>query len=270
MANYATQPAKYATLLDGKIKDIASDQLHQLLSTRNAHNTSCWIITIHPKPNDPSNFEVGFASRRVFEILWERRIHDRIEDIRHFYNLFTSNPVTSVAGGWTFELRLHQLLPKKQEIKLFTMTRHAALVNFLFNNHDKPSGPTIFKLPASQERELSSEVVKLKENSYYRPKSKNHPTIDSLLLFRNGRCGPCILLMFQFTLAQSHDVNLRGLEGLDKLQIPPGTKRYYVVVTPEFSSPTIVVPKQYVIEKEKRQESFEVLHLPVTPKYLFE
>lgn len=81
LVNYATQWAKYVTLLNEKTKDILPGQLHQLVLTQNAHTTSCWIITIYLRPNDPSSFKVEFSFWHMFEVLWERHICEMIEDI---------------------------------------------------------------------------------------------------------------------------------------------------------------------------------------------
>ena len=76
--------------------------------------------------------------------------------------------------------------------------------------------------------------------------------------------------MFQFTRAQElHDANISGLQSVDRLQLPSGTKKYYVAVTPEEFTPMIAVPQEYLVEKWKNGESFDVFHMLVTTHYLF-
>ena len=76
--------------------------------------------------------------------------------------------------------------------------------------------------------------------------------------------------MFQFTQAQeSHDVKVSGLQSVGRLELPSGTKKCYIAVTLEEFTPTIVVPQEYLVGKQKIGESFNVFHMPVTTCYLF-
>ncbi|KAF9779874.1 hypothetical protein BJ322DRAFT_347597 [Thelephora terrestris] len=223
LVQYATRPQEYATRLNEEVNRIPTNGLRALTLVSKSHAPSHCIVTIHPLPGDPLDYRVGFASRHVFEMVWERYIHNKIEDIKHFYDLFSPTSITAAAAGWIFELRMHQLLPTKQTIKLSAISGHSAQRNFRFDLYNQSNDPTVLDLPASDTQELNDEIAKLEENCYYRPKSTNYPAIDSLLLIQSQQSH--ILLMFQFTRAQkSHDANLRVLQSLDRLQLPPGTK----------------------------------------------
>ena len=265
MANYATRPDQYVSLLNREIEGIAPNDLPHLLSTEDIHT---FIVTIHPEPGARYKFQVKLSSQHVFELIWERHICKEIEDVKYFYNLFSPTTVTSTTARWTLKHQMHQFLRRKQDIRLFTILGHLATSNHHFGDYRHSDGPIILKIPASDAHKLDDGVVKLKENYYYHPKAKNYPTIDSLLLIQNGQLH--VLLMFQFTRVQeSHNANISGLQSVDRLQLPSGTKKYYVAVTLEEFMLTIVVPQEYLVEKWKNGESFDVFHMLVTTHYLF-
>ena len=208
----------------------------------------------------------------MFEILWEKYIQHRIDIMADFYNLFLASEVTAVAAGWVFELRMHQLLVKKQTITLYPVHGHYATTNLRYNDYTstkEKQDPLILNLAQSKELPLI-EGSTLQHNCYYRPKSPNFPTIDSLLL--TGKKSTPILLMLQMTRNNNeHDVNQKGLDAISKLGIEEA-QRYYVVVTPEGIHPTITAAMEDfpgVQQREPADELFPVYHYSVPLEKLF-
>jgi len=255
------------------INKIEPGQLRRAIQDPGSLDFSHLIVTIWPVPPDQFSFKVQFASKHIARLLWAKHIHSQVDDMQHLYNLFSANDVTAASAGWTFEFWMHELLRRKQTLKLFPILRSSnrGSVNLIYDNYTATSGrksAKTFKLRASAEYPLM-EGVRLDNNHYYRSEASNFSAIDSLLLICPALCKPPVLLMFQMTLAKEvHEVKLRGLQKVDDLDIFPGAQRYYVIVTPEKIQPKITVPIEYFEGKEV-DKTLKVFHYPVGSKDLF-
>ena len=211
-----------------------------------------------PSSDSRSTRDIRIASPRILDLLWEKHIRYRIDLMGLFYDLFQADTISAPAAGQIFKLRIHQVLVQAQTIQLFPVGGFQSEVNIVYNDYaasKKRQNPTNLRLVKSAEHPLDK-ISCPKMNHYYRPKSKTFPSVDSLLLVHPpGEQSP-ILLMFQITRnKKEHDVNEKGLHKIDGLQLPSGTRKYYVVVAPESIYPKTTVPKAYFQDSEQREVS---------------
>ncbi|KAF9647700.1 hypothetical protein BDM02DRAFT_3129593 [Thelephora ganbajun] len=272
---YGDVPAEYEALVRQEIADISPEQLRYVFLNPKSRRHSHYIITAEPSPTDRFIPVMNVVSRHVFELLWEKHIKHRAGDMAYFHDLFLASPVTAVTAGWLFELRMHQLLANQRTIRLFPILGCHDQVDLIYNDYtasEERKDPANVQLTASEERDLL-EGAQLQKDRYYRPKITNFPAIDSLLLVHPpGEPSP-ILLMFQITRnKQDHDANVRGLDKVKNMGLPPDACRYYVVVTPEGVQPKIMVSMEYFGENIRQilpDEVFPVFHYPVREKEMF-
>ena len=280
MVLFARHPDDYAERVREAVRRISPDGLLRAIRDPESPDSTHIIITILPSPASRHSFEVDFASRRVFEMIWEKHIHSRIDDMAYLYDLFSASKTSAAVAGWIFELRMHQLLRSRRTVQLFPILNSGkGPVSLTYNNHvaslHQNDLKTLELLP-SAEYPLT-ETTKVEKDCYYHPVAEKFPTIDSLLLVHPPGEPLPILLMFQITRSGEHDVKIEGLRKVDNLHFSTPIKKYYVVVTPESIRPQITVPNEY-FEKDKglsvdagesADEEFSVFHYPVRPDGLF-
>jgi len=167
--------------------------------------------------------------------------------MREFYNLFLATLITATPAGWVFKDRMHQLLRTERTLQLFPILPRRAGTNVVFNDYaasKAKNDPMEFQLTRSKEHPLV-EGTELQANHYYRLESSNFPAVNSVL-FIDPPGEPPILFMFHMTRNKIKEGrSLRGLHKVDALSLPPGTRRYLVVVTPEEIHPGITIPLKY-------------------------
>ena len=248
---HARRPADYMKKVREAVDKTPPEALKQAVRDPESSDFSHIIITIFPSPADRDSFEVDFASLAVFQLVWDKYLHSRIDDMAYYYDLFSASKISATAAGWIFEFRMHQVLRSGGTIQLFPiLSSGKGDANLIYNNHTasrhRKDLKTLESLP-SAEYPLTT-ATHLEENCYYRPEAKNFPTIDSLLIVHpDGEPLP-ILLMFQITRSGHHDAKIGGLRKVDNLHLPAPIKKYYVVVTPENAYPQITVPIRYFVE----------------------
>lgn len=270
---YADEPDVYESILHQEINRVCLGHLQDIFLDPGSHASSRYIITIEPSPTRRFSSNTRVASRRVFELLWKKRIKHRVDDMVFFYGLFRANPITAAAAGWVFELQMHRLLRKRRDIQLFPICGRRVDMNLLYDDYtasEKGTNPTSLQLTGSGKKPLV-EGGRILMNQYYRP--TNLPTIDSLILVRPPNTPPT-LLMFHITQDESKfDVDIGSLDKVDGLKFPPNTRRYHVVVTPKGIQPKITVSVEYFGKKGWRKipanELFPVYHYSVDRDALF-
>ena len=300
LAEYAADPGTYETRLHKEIEKMTAESLPKIFRDPGAYQPSHYIVTIQPSPTNRGRTANRIASRRVFEILWEKHICSRINLMQDFHDLFVASPITATSAGWVFELRMHQLLRKAQTLQLFPVRGRCANADFVYKDYTaskKKINPTDIQLVDSEEHDLAK-GVELEEGRYYRPKAITFSAIDSLLLIHPpGEPSP-ILLMFRVTRnKQTRDAKLlSGLRKIDELNLPSDVRKYYIMITPKGIWPKISVPINYFDggqdegededeeedegEEEEDEEmdqdvemppddQFQVLHYPVRLDELF-
>ena len=247
LAAYGLDPESYEAVLKQKIHEITTDNLPHIFQNPSSSQTSHYIITIYPEEGNRYTFEKKWSSRRVFDMVWERHLSNRVDLMEEFYNLFLATPITATPAGWVFEDRMHQVLRTERTLQLFPIPPRHGKTNVTFDNYaasKTKNNPTEFQLTHSKEHRLVERAT-LRMNHYYRPQSSNFAAVGSVLLIHPPN-EPPILLMFQMTRNKTkHDTKPSGLQKIDGLIVPQGTRKYLVIVTPENIHPGITVPLEY-------------------------
>ena len=277
MAFYASDPIEYESRVLENVWAIDPNKLQQTFNNQLFDEVSHHILVIEPLPTNRWLFVKRIASRRVFEMLWEKHLKTRVSDMKYFYDLFRATTTTASSAGWVFEFRMHQLLTRQQTIRLFPITQdNPGPKNFIYKGYPGEN-PIDLQLIKSDEHPLFED--EFHANRYYRPTSTNFPTIDSLLLIHPPDSPP-ILLAFQIARnKKEHNVNEAGLQRIDKMikklkstEDTQNARLYFVVVTPEEVEPEIKVHKAYfgMTGNEKLPvEKFQVFNYPVSVDALF-
>jgi len=247
LAVYGAHPDRYEEQLRQYIDEIHPDDLPYIFQNPGSSQNSHYIITIYPREVRRGSFGRKFASRRVFDMVWEKHLSCRVDLMKEFYDLFLTSPIKATPAGWVFKDRMHQLLKTNQTLQLFPILPHCARKNVIFDDYvaSKTKTPlTEFQLTGSKEHRLV-EGVKLRTNHYCRPESSNFAAVDSVLLIDPPGELP-ILFMFRMAWNKTkHGIKLHGLPKVDKPLVPPDTRKYLVIVTPENIHPGITVPVKY-------------------------
>ena len=177
------------------------------------HWTTIASISRRGLPHDVYSIYSGRNTPTLESISWDSST-----------GIFLSSPIGTPTARWIFELRMHQ---EKQTIQLFPICGHQAQANLVYGDYitsKERTYPINFELAKSNQHRLVGKS-RILENRYYRPEYNNFPKVDSLLLIPPFQGSVPVLLMFKtIRNTRGHDVN----EGL-----PRGTRKYYVVVTPE-------------------------------------
>ena len=254
LVRYACIPDAYKSLL---VREIANADDNR--SFRD-------VIIVGPSEASRGYFEEKFASRPVFDLLRDISLEHRTEKMAHLYEIFRIGPsiTMTIAAGWIFESRIHQLLTRRKIIRLFPIFGRRVGKN-----------PTYDYYAASQlaesEQHLLSEGDALEEGHYYRPGSADFPGIDSLLLVHPPGELLSILLIFRITWDRGeHGVSADSLRKIDDLELPSNAHRCYVIPTPEDILPKVMVSmEQFWAERRwLLHDAFPVFYYPA--RRLFE
>ena len=275
MVSFAEAPRKYEDMILREIDGIAPSQLPHIFRNPAFHPSSRHLSIVKPSPTDRHRFVVNFASRRIFELLWEKHIQHRVCDMGSLYDVFRGGPHTAIDAKWIFESRIHQLLARRQEIWLFPICGHRTEVNLVYNDYtaseNEDNSITLY-LTGSEMHDLAM-GDRPQENRYYRLKSNGFLAADSLLLLKHHDQEP-ILLVFKIACDESDQAIVYDLRKIDDLGLASNVSRCYVVVAPEGIKPTMTVPLEYLKDKglvnPLAEQGFGVFHRPVSMRTLSE
>ena len=151
-----------------------------------------------PSPNSHHVNENSIASRRVLELLWDKHLANQANERLRFYNLFLGSPQSAIAAGWLFKLEIHRVLRQRQTIKLFPVRSKHAITNTHYHEYSASSeggGAIELQLPGSDEYGLEAAGKDLLVGRYYRPRTQNLATADSLYLLNHPTKLRTILLI---------------------------------------------------------------------------
>jgi len=84
------------------------------------------LLSGEPSPASRSDCEKRVTSRSVLELLWDQHLQGQVSELKYFYNLFRSSPISASAAGWVFELWMHQSLRQGGSIQLFHIGRRSS------------------------------------------------------------------------------------------------------------------------------------------------
>ena len=265
---HAHNPDQYEDFVKTEIGKLSLDELSRLLLNANpTTDNSHYVITTGPLEGNRSRPYRTFTSPYAFEQCCKLILEDDTNALRRHWNLLRGDPTTSTAAGMVFEHRVHQFLQKEKTVTLFPILGHALAQRkntrkgTIYDNYDATESgkhATQIKLPNLKEHVVIDEAKSCVEyNTYYHPKRKNFPSVDSWVLIKQGFLKPPVFIMFQITInATVHDVKQEGLDLMDKLDIPEGALRWLVVLTPKEARPQIgPVTAEYLKTKEIAQKN---------------
>ena len=247
LVDHAREPAEYEAEV---ARFIAPHTFQRSLSSPDSDQHSDLIVVMDPSPTSRSGCAKTIASRRVFEMLWDKYLVRQPSERINFYYLLQASKSTADVAGWLFELQMHSGLRQRQTIVLHPVGGEvtAACVYFDSSSASETNQvPLHFELPASHDRSLEA-GTKLCVGNYYRPRADSFPGVDSLLFINprdssDYRHRPPMTLMFRFIHNEDiHHVNLDSLAEI-KRSLPKNTCARYVAVTPSNIKPRITIPK---------------------------
>ena len=107
MVSFAKAPRKYEDVILQATSDIGPSQMPDIFWNLASHPSSQYISVIEPSPTSRREPVVDIASRRIFELLWEKHVKQpRVREMGYLYNSFRRDPLTAIAAGWIFESRI--------------------------------------------------------------------------------------------------------------------------------------------------------------------
>ena len=260
LARYARTPDKFRALIAEQVRLIKPDGLRNVLYNPDSDDSSHLIVRIEPPPDDRTKSEKTIASQGALELLWDRHLKNSTAEMSHLYTALGGGTVMAPAVGGILQLRMHQLFRLGYSPLLVDRTTQEFDIYVNYSASQIQQNSKTLQLTVS-DGHLLVDGMQLQVDHYYRP-GKNFPTIDSLLLIHPANELP-ILLMFQIIRStEKHNVKPSGLERVNRIGFPPGTRRYYVAVTPVGMQPEIHVLKGHLA-------NVGVYHHPVDESTLF-
>ena len=268
---YADRPGTYDEKVVSEICSLSPNVLRGLLlSTREATNSSYYLVTTGPLPNDRTKPETKIASPYVFAEFCRLILMDRVEVMEDYYNALRLAPT---AAGMIFKYRAHRFLREGRTLDLLPIlappqpqgrTRSKYIYDKYTNDITRRQR-VVF--PRLEEYLVDKETQHTHEpNVYYYPRSTNLLAVDSWVLVRPNPQGPPIVLAFHMTIdTKEYDAEKSSLDRLGEL-VPGDAQVYHVILTPEVVKPQITVPTDYLMAGD---EAFRVFHCKIETVELF-
>ena len=275
----ADRPDKYEHWVKMEVQQLSSESLIRLLrDARAATEDSHCVIATGPLLGDRSKAERTFASPYVLEACCKLFLDDGVDALRRHFTILHGDPTTSTAAGMIFELRAHQFLRREKTITLFPILGRIVTngkYSIVYDNYEATKNAKDQKqvrMPNLEEYIIVDETdMHVEYDTYYHPKRRNFPSIDSWVLVRPGPGQPPIFIMFQITTnARTRDVKQEGLDIMYRLDIPGNALRWLVVLTPKEVCPNIgSVMTEYLLERIPAVDTvdvnvlFPIFHYPI-------
>jgi hypothetical protein len=274
---YAKNPEGYDDTVNAKIRGLPRQGLIRLYtSADNSH----FLVSTGPSPSDRTKPERKIASSHILEECCRIVLWNRAEEIRKFFDTLKTEPTMSAAAGMVFEYRAHRFLQEGRVIDLFPIlgritTQGEDVVYDDYTATDDETDRVQVLLPKLKGFVFTDQTgAALEVNTYYRPRAANPPAIDSWVLSQPTPEKPPTLLTFQVALdVGKYDAKRSGLDKVNELRVPGGTRRCLVVFTPTGVKPRISVSRDYLTDKflDGRHPNvvFPVFHYQISSDVLF-
>jgi len=180
LANYGADPEAYEATVKRKVNQVGFNELQLIFFHTDKTPNSPYLTITEPSPTDRMVPTKRVISKHVFELLWVEHLKTQVSEMQKFYDLFRASEVTAISAGCAFEIRMHQLLKMPQTIRLYPIGQTTGTKNFIYTTYQKKH-PVDILLPGLSEHTLVH-GDNFYPNRYYRPRSTNYPTVDSLIL----------------------------------------------------------------------------------------
>jgi hypothetical protein len=260
---YVSDQAAYQKLVLKGISGMDSNNLLHAFQSPRSNSTSHYVLITEPT-SDRGAFRKRVASRRVFELLWKKRLAHLTFDMGYFYHWFRASPITAASAGLVFEFRMRQLLMEQRTIQVFPIIQSTPEpANYVYEHYPGKNPVDLQMARTEKHRSVANHRYYLRSTA-----------IDPLFLIYPPDDLPPILLVFEATQnAEDRDAGEDGFRRVDGSTLDPNLHRYYVVVALENTRPRVTVPKEYHevtgINRPLPEEVLRVFNYPVPRGVLF-
>jgi hypothetical protein len=185
---------------------IGEDSITRLLDVVNsrgqasASDYSHRILVMNPS-HDYSNFSLGFASKKICKLVFEKFYHEKKNELRKFIDMKNEDLLTAVMRGELFETLVISIFERGYKLKGSEVTEKGVVGNFELTF-------------GSLEIVIYESLIEcnLEDSAkFFVPKSKTNGSFDSIWF--DGST----LHLFQITLAKSHPIKLKPMEEAMKI-----------------------------------------------------
>jgi len=179
-------------------------------------------LLVGPQPGNRAASMTSIISKTISQLLWERDSDEQWRNHRKLFKILLREPSTRAFGGLLFEPAFHELCIRGATFKIHLMDRQQGSANYTFTNirprrqAGTKSGSKTLKLHRQVRfffDEGENRITDLLPDNYYQPNTSNYPSIDSFVYDPKSRQ----ISAFQVTLAEVHDLKLRGVNALREL-----------------------------------------------------
>ena len=185
-----------------------------------------FYVSTDPEEACDRSYDVRIATLYISELLSMDVLATRKSQQRAFYHRLMEVPSLRTAAGRIFERLVHQYFQSKRQFSLGKPLNPAS--------HSGPvAAGAVFTVRKCEEYRLLPDLSKTlhrpgskyvsteRENVYFRPLASNQAAIDSFVLSRFQ--GKPVVIMFQITIASSHDIITTGIDAL-RVMLPAGAR----------------------------------------------
>ena len=280
LAKFSRNPAAYEDLIMNKLWVTTPERFCDAMLSPHSGN-SYFFALMEPDPENRRLPVNKIASRTMFGNVWHRPLRQSVPHMRQIYRYFTDNPFGAPAADWMFEFRMHDLLCRGGPIGIFPIGGHVAEgeATLLYDDNSASQegrNKTVIHLPQSSHILLDDEDdTSLHVDNYHslEPPAESG-SINSFFPVRFPGDRLPILLIFRMVRNEMElGVDDASLQYIERLELPQGTRRCYVVVAPQGTPLRVKVPRVCFLGREKKtrnpDEIFPVFHYPVRLDWVF-
>uniref|UniRef100_A0A6B2LC75 Uncharacterized protein n=1 Tax=Arcella intermedia TaxID=1963864 RepID=A0A6B2LC75_9EUKA len=238
----------WAQVFEGTLNSAKLDDIRQSLGGPELVRASNHKLLQYSVGEDYSTCTVKLASEYVEKRLIEKFYQQNRQQVFDFIKESKDQPMIAAIRGCFFESVAHTIL--------------RSFGKFSYRSVDSP---VVLEMKLKVERKISFdklEEIQLSEGTYYQPKFKNYPAIDSFCVVGND------IFLFQMTVSLAHPVLHSDLENTIKFFLKLDEKLSFklVFVVPEdkFSQFT----KQHYIVKKGEQISQKSSIIQSIPQFV--
>jgi hypothetical protein len=204
-----TNMMEHKSLIQGKVKLIPFMRSLETLVEGVVEENEVSHAIFHIKPSENrlmSNIKVVIASDPILDLVTTLLKDKYVDGALQFYNLLKSHPFTTSVSGHIWENRIHAFLKPIDSPRTFRIRPLDSGDSTNTVEWEYPGGGEVVLFSEKQLGPLLLENYLRQSNCYFRPYAHNFPTVDALIFL------PSELICIQITNAETHDINVKGLQ----------------------------------------------------------
>ncbi|KAF8446754.1 hypothetical protein BGX38DRAFT_623670 [Terfezia claveryi] len=233
--------------------------LEDITITQEMSFKAFFYVSIDPEESCGVCYDVRIATPYISELLSVEVMATRKSQQRAFYHRLMEVPSLRTGAGKIFESLVHQYFQRNAKFSLGQPLNKesntglvAARTEFTINGWEEFR--TLPELGQTLHTKYSGRVCAERQNIYFRPLASNQTAVDSFTLSRytlptaSESKDPSVTIMFQITVASSHDVKTSGIDALRAI-LPMEARRglanlvFVVPVGTKMEGPQTFTPK---------------------------